>query len=120
MIDHFEFKVFNVRDCIEFYSIVLKPLGIEKKWSDDAGAGFGMESEEKTRILIEQSKEISKVHIAFRAANKSEVDEFHLQGVKNGYTCNGEPGYRESYAPNYYAAFLIDPDGNNIESVTYV
>lgn len=120
MIDHFEFKVFNLEGCIDFYSTVLMPLGIEKKWVDDTGAGFGLVSEENTRFLIENSEVISKIHIAFHAPDKSAVDEFYLHGIRHGYKCNGEPGLRERYAPNYYAAFLLDPDGNNIESVTYV
>jgi len=120
MIDHFEIKVSNLRACIEFYSLVLEPLRIERKWSDEFSAGFGLISEANTRFLIEKSQANEKVHIAFSANNRTEVDEFHSQGTGKGYKCNGKPGLRENYAPNYYAAFLIDPDGNNIEAIFYL
>jgi len=48
------------------------------------------------------------------------VDEFHQAGVRAGFVCNGQPGLRPHYAPNYYAAFLRDPDGNNIEVLAYL
>ena len=119
IIDHFEIKVLNFKQCLEFYSSVLPPLNIEPKWSEDTAAGFGLISEQKTRFLIEKSALVSKTHIAFLALSKLSVESFHAQGVSNGYTCNGEPGFRKDYAPNYFAAFLLDPDGNNIEAVTY-
>jgi catechol 2,3-dioxygenase-like lactoylglutathione lyase family enzyme len=56
-------------------------------------------------------------HIAFRAANRKAVDRFHAAGLKAGGRDNGAPGPRADYSPTYYAAFLIDPDGNNVEAV---
>ncbi|MBX2846978.1 MAG: VOC family protein [Acidiferrobacterales bacterium] len=120
MIDHFEIKVVAFSDCVSFYNKVLEPLGIELKWSDKTAAGFGKLSDQKVIFLFEKSIETANVHIAFSAANKSEVKAFHQHGIELGYRCNGKPGLRENYAANYYAAFLLDPDGNNIEAVTYI
>ena len=119
MIDHFEIKVCSFTQRVEFYSLVLKPLKIECKWTDNSGAGFGLLTENKTRFLIEQSDTTMKLHIAFSATDENAVKSFHSTGIDNGYKCNGTPGLRTDYAPNYYAAFLLDPDGNNIEAVVY-
>jgi len=113
MIDHFEIKVSKFKECKEFYSSVLRPLNIDLKWSDESVAGFGFTEEGKTRFLIEEAMHVSLCHIAFSGIDRNSVNEFHAIGKANGYTSNGEPGLREEYAPDYYAAFLLDPDGNN-------
>jgi catechol 2,3-dioxygenase-like lactoylglutathione lyase family enzyme len=59
------------------------------------------------------------VHVAFRAPNRKAVDRFHAAGLKAGGRDNGAPGVRPDYSPTYYAAFLIDPDGNNVEAVCF-
>lgn len=120
MIDHFEIRVVRFDECVEFYSKVLLPLKIEKKWSDNSAAGFGEIAESKVRFLIEKSELSTPCHIAFAAPEKIAVDSFHNIGVENGYVVNGKPGIRENYAPNYYASFLFDPDGNNVEALLYV
>jgi len=120
VIDHFEIKTKHFRECQFFYSTVLQPLGIELKWSDNLAAGFGLANEGKVRFLIEQSGSSTSSHIAFIAINKSAVEQFYAAGIENGFKGNGEPGIRENYSPDYFAAFLIDPDGNNVEAVVYV
>ena len=120
MIDHFEIKTVNFEQCRDFYSTVLQPLNIELKWSDEAAAGFGLAGEENVRFLIEKSDAICPCHIAFAATDESSVAEFYEAGIAAGFQGNGEPGLREDYAPNYYAAFLFDPDGNNVEAVVYL
>lgn len=120
MIDHFEVKVVDFDACVVFYSKVLTPLGIELKWLDEAAAGFGLVGESSTRFLIEKGDQSSPCHIAFKANSKVSVEAFYKAGVDAGFTCHGEPGLREHYTPNYYAAFFYDPDGNNIEAVVYV
>ncbi len=120
MIDHFEIKVVDFDACIAFYSKVLTPVGIELKWSDEAAAGFGLVGEANTRFLIEKGGQSAPCHIAFKANDKASVEAFHKAGIEAGFTCHGEPGLREQYAPNYYAAFFYDPDGNNIEAVVYL
>lgn len=120
MIDHFEIKTVNFSQCKYFYSTVLLPLGIELKWEDDSAAGFGLKDEVKVRFLIEKAGTSNSSHIAFTAQNKISVEKFYSIGIENGFDGNGEPGIRENYSPNYFAAFLLDPDGNNIEAVVYV
>jgi len=120
VIDHFEIKTIKFEQCVEFYSTVLKPLHIELKWSDESAAGFGKVSEQKVQFVIEKSENKESSHIAFSAPDKNAVNRFYSIGIEGGFDCNGEPGIRAQYAPNYYAAFLHDPDGNNIEAVVYI
>ncbi|MGI0119306.1 VOC family protein [Zooshikella sp. RANM57] len=118
MIDYFEIKIRNFEQCVEFYRCVLDPLDIEPKWSSESAAGYGqINDDERILFLIEKDSPSSNLHIAFKAANESKVKAFHNVGYKNGYQCNGKPGLRLKYVPGYYAAFLYDPDGNNIEAV---
>ena len=118
MIDHFEIKVANFDECVKFYTAVLKPLGIELKWSDAGAAGFGaLHDHEQVLFLIEKGESSPRIHLAFQAADQEAVRAFHEAGVSNKYQSNGEPGFRENYSPGYYAAFLLDPDQNNIEAV---
>ncbi len=117
MIDHFEINVVKFQECVCFYTVVLKPLNIELKWSDESAAGYGEAGSDRTVFLIEQSALSQSCHIAFIAPDSHSVDKFHIAGVEGGYVCNGKPGIRAQYAPDYYAAFLRDPDGNNIEAV---
>ncbi|ANQ26533.1 MULTISPECIES: VOC family protein [Vibrio] len=120
MIDHFEIKVVDFENCRDFYQHALSPLGIELKWADDSAAGFGLTTEPNVRFLIEKGDNNAKSHIAFSALNKEQVIEFHQAGLTHGASCNGKPGLRKKYAANYYAAFLLDPDGNNVEAVVYL
>lgn len=120
MIDHFEIKVAAFVECADFYTCVLEPLGIECKWRDETAAGFGLVSEANTRFLIEQSDQTQRLHIAFSASSEDAVKAFYDAGIGQGYRDNGPPGLRPEYSANYYAAFLLDPDGNNIEAVVYV
>lgn len=120
VIDHFEIKVAAFEECRAFYMNALEPLGIELKWSDENAAGFGLSSEPNVRFLIEKGVSNSTYHIAFSALDKRQVTAFHEAGLSAGGKCNGKPGLRSHYAPNYYAAFLIDPEGNNVESVVYL
>ncbi len=120
VIDHFEIKVTAFEECRAFYMNALEPLGIELKWSDENAAGFGLSSEPNVRFLIEKGVSNSTCHIAFSALDKRQVTAFHEAGLSAGGKCNGKPGLRSHYAPNYYAAFLIDPEGNNVESVVYL
>ena len=120
MIDHFEIRVIKFEECVRFYSMVLQSLEIELKWSDELAAGFGEIGSGKVEFLIEKSNHNSECHVAFAAPDEEAVNQFHKIGVDNGFESNGAPGVRERYAPNYYAAFLYDPDNNNVEAVVYV
>ncbi|MEG0009043.1 MAG: VOC family protein [Aeromonas sp.] len=120
MFDHVEIKVVHLDDCRRFYQTVLAPLSIELKWADEEAAGFGRIGHDKVSFLIEQGEQSTPCHLAFAASAAATVDAFHQIGVTAGFRCNGRPGLRSHYAPNYYAAFLRDPDGNNIEALAYL
>jgi predicted lactoylglutathione lyase len=66
--------------------------------------------------VVDAEPPTTNLHLCFFARSKTEVDAFHAAGVRAGFRSNGEPGYRE-YAPGYYAAYLLDPDGNNVEAL---
>ncbi|WP_419421425.1 VOC family protein (plasmid) [Legionella sp. D16C41] len=83
-----------------------------KFWSFDIGNGALFE------IAQHQNQDkLTPCHIAFRAKNKDQVKEFYISAIRAGGQCNGEPGLRPQYTQNYYAAFIIDPSGHNIEAV---
>lgn len=113
MYDHIGLKVKDVAASVRFYTAALKPLGHA---IDDSGTGFGPPGA-PALWLYEGAKSRAGVHIAFAGKDRAAVDAFHKAGLKAGGSDNGEPGLRADYAPNYYAAFLIDPDGNNVEAV---
>ena len=116
MYDHIGFKVKDLKASIRFYKAALGELGHVLGSSDDSGAGFGPKGS-PALWLYADAKARGGAHIAFRAKNRAAVDGFHKAGVKSGGTDNGKPGLRKDYSPTYYAAFLIDPDGNNVEAV---
>jgi catechol 2,3-dioxygenase-like lactoylglutathione lyase family enzyme len=115
VIDHVQLDVRDAQASIRFYKTVLDPLGIPPIWEREAGAQFA-------NLVVKQADIAGgPIHVAFVAASRDEVDAFHRAGVDAGYRDNGAPGVREQYsseaAGRYYAAFLLDPDGNNIEAV---
>ena len=107
MFDHVDLPVRDLQASAAFYRVVLAPLGIEQAAAD--AAEFGALS------LVERVPR-ERVHLAFVAESVAEVDAFYKAGVTSGYRSNGEPGLR-SYADDYYAAYLLDPDGHNVEAV---
>lgn len=113
MYDHIGLKVKDAAASVRFYTAALKPLGHEP---DESGSGFGPPGE-PALWLYEDASSKAGVHVALKAKDRAAVDGFHKAGLKAGGSDNGKPGLRTDYAPNYYAAFLIDPDGNNVEAV---
>jgi catechol 2,3-dioxygenase-like lactoylglutathione lyase family enzyme len=116
LIDHIGLVVRDLGASKRFYSAILDELGIplggeadDYFWADEL---FVSSVDSKTVL----GKLTGRHHIAFQAANHTMVDRFHAVGLENGGVDNGAPGDR-SYHPGYYAAFLLDPDGNNIEAV---
>jgi catechol 2,3-dioxygenase-like lactoylglutathione lyase family enzyme len=86
----------------------------------DVGSAFGMGSRtEKIFWLARAPKAVGGGHYAFRVDHRQEVDAFHTAAIKAGGTDNGPPGLRPNYGPSYYAAFVKDPEVNNIEVVCY-
>jgi catechol 2,3-dioxygenase-like lactoylglutathione lyase family enzyme len=116
MFDHIGIRVKDLKVSLRFYDNVLSPLGFVRCSSGDRDAGYG--SPGKPALwLYASSKSDGGVHIALPARDHQSVDAFHEAGVSSGGRDNGQPGFRSDYSPTYYAAFIIDPDGNNIEAV---
>jgi catechol 2,3-dioxygenase-like lactoylglutathione lyase family enzyme len=116
MYDHIGLKTKDLDASVSFYKAALAPLGYELCSRDESGAGFGPPGAPALWLYL-AGKEASRAHVAFRAPDHASVDRFHKGGLAKGGRDNGAPGLRADYSPNYYAAFLIDPDGNNIEAV---
>ncbi len=116
MIDH---VIVNVKDLAlskRFYREILTPLGYAVVWDMEKWVGFGKAGKADFWIALRNPRH-TKVHIAFRCDEKELVDRFHAAGLQAGGKDNGPPAIHEDYGPNYYAAFIFDPDGNNIEAV---
>lgn len=117
MIAHTSLPVSNYKKAKALYTKMLKPLGYKQSLEYGEAAGF-MEGGH-TSFWIGKSKKVVPLHIAFEAKNKKAVDGFYKAALKAGAKDNGGPGYRSEYWPGYYAAFVYDADGHNIEAVYY-
>ncbi len=121
MFDHITLNVSNFSRSKTFYEQALAPLGYKVVASEDGiYCGFGIE---RAHFWISQGDNENPachgVHIAFSASSRIAVNTFHALALTTGGTDNGKPGVRLEYGENYYAAFVRDPDGNNIEVVTF-
>ena len=116
MFDHIGLRVENLGRSVEFYEAALAPLGYVLCSRDDASAGFGPPGEPALWLYASKDPR-TPVHIALRARARGGVAEFHAAALAAGGTSNGPAGLRADYGPRYYAAFVLDPDGNNLEAV---
>jgi catechol 2,3-dioxygenase-like lactoylglutathione lyase family enzyme len=113
MFDHVGLRVKDARASTRFYAAALAPLGLGP---DPSGSGFGPPG--APGLWIYEGGEGERgVHVAFAAKDRAAVDRFHAAGLAAGGRDHGKPGVRADYGPTYYAAFLLDPDGNNVEAV---
>ncbi len=118
MIDHVALFVSDLERSRGFYEQALEPLGYEVVLEMDGFVAFGQEGQ--PRFAVRSGKEPSTTaHFAFQAESRATVDAFHAAAIAAGATDEGSPGVREHYHPNYYAAFVGDPDGNNAEAVCH-
>lgn len=124
MLDHIALTVSDFARSRAFYLAALPPLGfvavVDVPMSDgeDATVGFGRPV--KPQFWIGTGGPVSgPLHIAFLADHRAAVDAFHAAAMKSGGSDNGAPGLRPAYHANYYAAFVLDPDGHNIEAVCH-
>ena len=126
MIDHIGFPVSDYARAKAFYAAALAPLGYvlvmetggDSNESGAPAAGFGMSG--KPDFWIGGEGRLNKpLHVAIAAESRNLVDAFHRAAVAAGGSDNGPPGLRPQYHPNYYAAFVLDPDGHNIEAVCH-
>lgn len=118
IIDHIGLSVSNYERSKAFYTKTLAPLGIVLIMEHAGWAGFGRDG--KPELWIQESDAPQNpLHIAFSAHDADVVDAFYHVALEAGAKDNGPPGFREIYHPHYYAAFVIDPDGYNIEAVCH-
>ena len=113
MIDHLNLAVSNVERSAAFYRQILATLGYDKVFQDHDAYGFGRSH---WQFGIFPAQEISPIHLAFVATDIAAVNDFYQKAIDLGATPNGAPGYREQYG-NYYAAYILDYDGHNVEAV---
>ena len=126
IIDHLGFGVADYARSKAFYEAALAPLGItlvmevpsEVTESGHAACGFGREGKPVFWISVD-GKTAPRLHVAFVAASRELVDAFYNAALAAGGKDNGAPGVRPHYHPNYYGAFVLDPDGHNIEAVCH-
>lgn len=127
MIDHFSILVSDLAKSRSFYQAILAPLNYEIIIEMKSALSFGVlngptkSSDPGGEFwLTAGSPTQAGLHFAFASQDKNGVDQFHAQGLKIGGAGNGLPGIRPGYHPNYYAAYLLDPDGYNIEAVCHL
>jgi catechol 2,3-dioxygenase-like lactoylglutathione lyase family enzyme len=118
MLDHIGVKTRQFEALVDFYETSLAPLGYTKLHSWDGGAGYGRDGTTQLWLGTTDTKPTG-IHIAVAATDRAAVKAFHESALAAGGTDNGEPGLRPDYAANYYAAYVLDPDGNNLEAVCY-
>ena len=121
MIDHFGIIVKDIEASKAFYEAVLASLGYAKTIDESYGVGFSNpDRTQHTGIFwLGQGEPSSPLHFAFAAPSRAAVDAFYAAGLAAGAQDNGAPGVRAIYHPDYYGAFLIDPNGHNIEAVCH-
>jgi len=107
----------SLRAAAVAFLMFASPLGHVLGSHDDGYAGIGPAGEPALWLYAAEGAKGPGTHVAFRAADHKAVEAFHQAGLKAGGTDNGGAGPRTDYSPTYYAAFLIDPDGNNVEAV---
>ncbi|RNF32833.1 VOC family protein [Paracoccus methylarcula] len=124
MIDHIGFPVSDLSASSAFYERALAPLGISllmevtEEMTGGHGAHLGFGRDNKPFFWIGTGRPaVSAAHVAFAASDRAVVDAFHKAALDAGGRDNGAPGLRPIYHPGYYGAFVLDPDGNNIETV---
>src|SRR5262245_47851369 len=118
MFDHVGLKVKDVDASVRFYKAALEPLGFVLDAQEASWAGLGPKGAPALWLYrADRSTNASGTHVCFSAPDRASVDRFHAAGIRAGGSDNGKPGVREDYGPKYYAAFLLDPDGNNVEAV---
>ncbi|GAA0650925.1 VOC family protein [Brevundimonas lenta] len=121
MIDHLGLDVSDIARSRAFYNAALEPLGYrliqEFPDGDATVVMYGIESPEF--IIADKDRPGEANHIAFRTETRAQVDAFHAAALAAGGRDNGGPGLRPNYGPTYYAAFVHDPDGFNVEAVCH-
>lgn len=118
MIDHISFGVSNLAQSKAFYLQALQPLGVAVAMEGAYGVGMGQNGK-PALWLVETKEKPAHLHLAFTADNRQQVDAFYRAALAAGGQDNGPPGLRPHYHANYYGAFVIGPDGHNVEVVCH-
>jgi catechol 2,3-dioxygenase-like lactoylglutathione lyase family enzyme len=119
MLDHVTLKVSDLARSAAFYDAALKPLGISRLHEEPGMfAGFGVAPKPFFWIGLNTGT-ITGAHVAITALDHATVDAFYKAAMSAGAADNGKPGLRPHYHANYYGAFVLDPDGHNIEAVCH-
>ncbi len=120
LFNHVQIKVKDFKTSRTFYDSLMSVLGYKRVLEiENIVIGYGTSLHDMFEIRQATKKAIlsESVHLAFNAPNKASVNDFYRIALENGATCNGKPGLRPEYEEGYYAAFVIDPNGHNIEAV---
>lgn len=126
MLDHIGLAVSDIERSRRFYKAALKPLGIEQQYeygpekTDSGGTALGFGKDMMPFFWIGDNERVGEgSHVAFAAPDRASVDAFYEAAIAAGGRDNGPPGLRPKYHPNYYGAFVLDPDGINVEAVCH-
>lgn len=118
MFDHVGFGVSDYAASKAFFLAALQPLGAAIVMEGPHGIGLGINGK-PSLWMFQSSDKPAHLHVAFVAVNRKQVDEFYRAAIQAGGKDNGPPGLRPQYHENYYGAFVIGPDGHNIEAVCH-
>lgn len=120
MIDHITIATKDVEKSKAFYELAFRPLEYEVSFGEE-NLFWAFELDSKALFEIRAARDdeqpITSSHVAFRVASKNKVDDFYKAALDAGGKDNGEPGFRPQYSERYYACFVHDPDGHNIEAM---
>lgn len=120
VLGHLSFGIVDLERAIAFYDAALAPLGLTRVWTNESAAGYGPPGGGDLLALKRRpgaSAPGPGFHLAFNARSRAAVDAFHAAALRAGGSDNGAPGLRPHYGPTYYAAFVIDPEGYQLEAV---
>ena len=118
MIDHVSVRVSDFGRLVAFYRDALAPIGYQVIMEYPGAVGLGADGKPDL-WLMQTEQPLNPTHVALSASSRPPIDAFYAAGLAAGGTDNGEPGVRLDYHPTYYAAFVRDPEGNNIEVVCH-
>ena len=116
LFDHVKLRVSDLATAKAFYAAALEPLGFGIIMESPGAVGFGAPGSPQD-LWLEQGTPSASIHIGLHAEDEAAVQAFHAASLGAGGTDNGQPGLRPQYHPGYYAAYVHDPDGNNVEAV---
>mgnify|MGYP001825169656 CR=1 FL=1 len=119
MFDHVVFSVSNYEESKAFFLKALAPLGVAVVSEGPLGVELCRPDNDTSLCIRPNAEKATHLHLAFTAENRQQVLDFHCAALQAGAKNNGEPGLRPQYHANYFAAFVIGPDGHNIEVVCH-